>query len=116
MCPGSRRVPVGGWLIRWGNCIRSRRVRHLGPAITVIVFCDNSLNMIELKQMARQYPSWGTLIEPTDIAKLADSMGYVGIMVDDSKGLETVLASGAPAKCPLVIGFTIDPAQVAAQF
>ena len=33
----------------------------------VVVFCDNSLNRIELKQMARQYPSWGTVIEPTDM-------------------------------------------------
>lgn len=33
-----------------------------------VVFCDNSLNRIELKQMARHYPSWGTRIDPTDIA------------------------------------------------
>ena len=27
-----------------------------------VVFCDNSLNRIELEQMARHYPSWGTRI------------------------------------------------------
>ena len=93
-----------------------RLAATLGLAITVIVFCDNSLNRIELKQMARQYPSWGTLIEPTDIAKLAESMGCAGVMVNDSKGLETILASDPPSDCPLVIGVTIDPAQYVAQF
>jgi len=93
-----------------------RLASSLGLAFTVIVFCDNSLNRIELKQMARQYPSWGTLIEPTDIAKMAESMGCAGVTVDDSKALETVLASKAPDDRPLVIGVTIDPAQYAAQF
>jgi len=37
----------------------------------VVVFCDNSLNRIELKQSGRNYPSWGTLIEPIDLEKLA---------------------------------------------
>ena len=41
-------------------------------AMTVIVFCDNSLNRIELKQLARQYPGWGTLIDPIDVARLAN--------------------------------------------
>jgi hypothetical protein len=31
------------------------------------VFCDGSLNRIEIKQANRNYPSWGTPIEPTEI-------------------------------------------------
>lgn len=93
-----------------------RLAASLGLAITVVVFCDNSLNRIELKQMARQYPSWGTLIEPTDIPMMAESMGCAGVTVDDRQGLETILASDPPADRPLVIGVTIDPAQYAAQF
>src|SRR3546814_16951585 len=42
-----------------------RLAATLKLGITVVVFCDNSLNRIELKQMQRQYPSWGTLIAPT---------------------------------------------------
>ncbi len=82
----------------------------------VVVFCDNSLNRIELKQMARQYPSWGTLIEPTDISLLARSMGCDGVDVDSIKGLEGVLAGSRAKDRPLVIGARIDPAQYAAQF
>jgi acetolactate synthase-1/2/3 large subunit len=82
----------------------------------VVVFCDNSLNRIELKQMNRQYPSWGTLIEPTDMSLLARSMGCDGVDVDDAKGLEAALSGPRAADRPLVIGARIDPSQYAAQF
>lgn len=82
----------------------------------VIVFCDNSLNRIELKQAARSYPSWGTLIEPTDIGMLARAMGCDGVDVDSVRGLEAVLSGPRAPDRPLVIGAKIDPAQYAAQF
>ncbi len=81
----------------------------------VIVFCDGSLNRIELKQMKRNYPSWGTLIEPVDLAQLAPAMGCDGVMVDNAGALHDALARRAPGR-PLVIGAVIDPAQYAAQF
>jgi len=82
----------------------------------VVVFCDNSLNRIELKQMARQYPSWGTLIEPTDMSLLARSMGCDGIDVDSIRVLEAALDGPRAKDRPLVIGAKIDPAQYAGQF
>jgi len=82
----------------------------------VVVFCDNSLNRIELKQSGRNYPSWGTLIEPIDLEKLAQSMGCEGVMVDSAAALERVLGAKRPADRPLVAGVKIDPAQHAAQF
>jgi acetolactate synthase-1/2/3 large subunit len=82
----------------------------------VVVFCDNSLNRIELKQARKNYPSWGTLIEPTDLEKLAQSMGCEGLMVDSAAALERVLGGKRPDDRPLVVGATIDPAQYAAQF
>jgi len=82
----------------------------------VVVFCDNSLNRIELKQGQRKYPSWGTLIDPTDVAKLAESMGCAGTVVDSAAGLERLLAAQRPADRPLVVGAEIDPAQYVAQF
>lgn len=82
----------------------------------VIVFCDNSLNRIELKQIQRKYPSWGTLIDPTDMVKLAQSMGCEGETVDSAAALERVLAERRPSDRPLVIGAQIDAAQYLAQF
>jgi len=88
----------------------------LGLGLTVVVFCDNSLNRIELKQMARQYPSSGTRIEPTDMVKLAESMGCNGIAVNNIQELEKAFADGGAPDRPLVIGANIDPAQYATQF
>ncbi|MBI3709634.1 MAG: thiamine pyrophosphate-binding protein [Proteobacteria bacterium] len=93
-----------------------RLAASLKLSMLVVVFCDNSLNRIELKQMARQYPSWGTLIDPTDMAKLGQSMGCDGVDVDSARDLERVIAGGPAADRPLVVGAKIDPAQYAAQF
>jgi acetolactate synthase-1/2/3 large subunit len=82
----------------------------------VIVFCDNSLNRIELKQAQRSYPSWGTLLDETDLGRLAESMGCAGTMVDTPAELERALAAPRPTDRPLVIGARIDPAQYLAQF
>jgi acetolactate synthase-1/2/3 large subunit len=84
--------------------------------LLVVVFCDNSLNRIELKQANRNYPSWGTLIEATDIERLAGSMGCEGAMADTAAALSRLLAGERPRDRPLVIGARIDPAQYAAQF
>jgi acetolactate synthase-1/2/3 large subunit len=83
--------------------------------LAVVVLCDNSLNRIEIKQANRNYPSWGTRIEPVDIARLAPAMGCDGAMVDSAGALQDALAQRSPTR-PLVIGATIDPAQYTAQF
>ena len=93
-----------------------RVAASLKIAPVVVVFCDNSLNRIELKQSARQYPSWGTRIDATDIALLAQAMGCDGINVASARELEAALAAPRSPDRPLVIGATIDPAQYAAQF
>jgi acetolactate synthase-1/2/3 large subunit len=84
--------------------------------LVVVVFCDRSLNRIELKQRARDYPSWGTTIEATDVALLARAMGCDGLNVDSASDLESALAAPRSHDRPLVIGARIDPSQYAAQF
>jgi acetolactate synthase I/II/III large subunit len=93
-----------------------RVAASLGLALTVVVFCDDSLNRIELKQAKRGYPAWGTRIEATDIERLAQSMGCDGVAVDTATALETALKQPRSERRPLVIGARIDPAQYGAQF
>jgi acetolactate synthase-1/2/3 large subunit len=88
-----------------------RLAASLKLGMTVVVFCDNSLNRIELKQLSRQYQSWGTLIDATDTVKLAESMGCEGHEVSTAKELDRVLASASPKGAPVVIGAMIDPQQ-----
>ena len=93
-----------------------RVAASLKIAPIVVVFCDNSLNRIALKQTARHYPNWGTSIEATDISLLARAMGYDGVNVDSREALERALSGPRADDRPLVIGAKIDPAQYAAQF
>jgi acetolactate synthase-1/2/3 large subunit len=93
-----------------------RLAASLRLGLLVVVFCDDSLNRIEIKQAQRNYPSWGTLIDPTDLARLAPAMGCEGVMVDSEAALTRTLAEARPADRPLVIGARIDPTQYRAQF
>lgn len=93
-----------------------RLAASLKLGLKIIVFCDNSLNRIELKQMARQYPSSGTTIDPTDVVKLSESMACDAIEADTIAGLEKALSAAQSPDRPLVIAANIDPAQYAAQF
>lgn len=93
-----------------------RLAASLGLPLLVVVFCDNSLNRIEIKQANRKYPSWGTLIEPTDIARLAQSMACEGAVVERAPALARLLAEKRPQDRPLVVGARIDPAQYTQQF
>jgi acetolactate synthase-1/2/3 large subunit len=93
-----------------------RLASSLKLGLKIIVFCDNSLNRIELKQMARQYPSSGTTIDPTDMVKLSESMDCDAIEADTPAALRKALSAPQSPDRPLVIAANIDPAQYAAQF
>lgn len=92
-----------------------RLAASMGLGIKVLVLVDNSLNRIEMKQMARKYPSTGTLIEPVDVPMLARSMACEGLDVRTEIELADAMATD-PDGVPLVVGVHIDPAQYAAQF
>lgn len=89
---------------------------ELKTAPLVVVFCDDSLNRIELKQMRRQYPAAGTRMMSVDVAKAADAMGCHSHYADSRSSLDRALAADRPADRPTVIAARIDPAQYAAQF
>jgi acetolactate synthase-1/2/3 large subunit len=88
----------------------------LGLGIVVIVFCDNSLNRIELKQMALKYPSYGTRFKSSDFVKIAEGMGCDAVHVETPAELSRAVTSSSPRTRPLVVEAVIDPAQYVAQF
>jgi acetolactate synthase-1/2/3 large subunit len=93
-----------------------RVAASLGLGVLVIVFCDNSLNRIELKQIVKQYPSCGTRFESSDIVKLAEAMGCDGARADSAVALSGIVARAAGLTRPLVVEARIDPTQYVAQF
>lgn len=88
----------------------------LGLGVVVIVFCDNTLHRIEIKQTRKNYPSVGTRFDASDLVKLAESMHCHGERVDNSTALERVLGQASALDRPLVIEARIDPSQYNSQF
>ncbi|MBV9521461.1 MAG: thiamine pyrophosphate-binding protein, partial [Alphaproteobacteria bacterium] len=88
----------------------------LGLGLIVVVFCDNSLNRIEIKQLAKQYASTGTRFAASDLVKLAEAMGCHGLAVADQAALQNAVAGAGRLDRPLVIEARIDPAQYSSQF
>ncbi len=84
--------------------------------LVVIVFCDNTLHRIEIKQTRKHYPPVGTRFDASDLVKLAESMGCHGERVEDARTLERVLTQANGLDRPLLVEARIDPTQYNAQF
>jgi acetolactate synthase I/II/III large subunit len=88
----------------------------LGVPLTVVVFADNSLNLIELRQQLKGYPPTATRTESTDLPALAQAMGCDGVRADTPAALEKALAGFATRTRPLVVEARIGTAQYEKQF
>ncbi|MGH3742028.1 MAG: thiamine pyrophosphate-binding protein [Micromonosporaceae bacterium] len=88
----------------------------LGLPVVFVVFVDHSLNRIELKQMALDYPSTATRIEDMDLVALAESMACDGVRVSSQAELEKALSGVASLSRPLIVEARIDPSQYESQF
>jgi thiamine pyrophosphate-dependent acetolactate synthase large subunit-like protein len=93
-----------------------RIASSLGLPVTVVVFADNSLNRIELRQQSAGYPPTATRIEGMDLVALAEAAGCDGIRADTPAALEQALAGLAARSRPPIVEARIDPAQYEAQF
>ena len=89
---------------------------ELGLGLVIIVFCDNSMNRIELKQMQLGYPATGTRFEASNLVGLAESMGCDGERAETPKALEKVLGRAQGLNRPLLVEAHIDPTQYEVQF
>jgi acetolactate synthase-1/2/3 large subunit len=89
---------------------------ELGLGLVIVVFCDGSMNRIELKQMQLGYPSTGTKFKSADLVGLAQAMGCDGERAETPKQLQDVLARADGLNRPLVVEARIDPTQYEVQF
>ncbi|MGD0239560.1 MAG: thiamine pyrophosphate-binding protein [Streptosporangiaceae bacterium] len=93
-----------------------RIASSLGLPVTVVVFADNSLNRIELRQQSVGYPPTATRMDGMDLVALAEATGCDGIRADTPAALEKALAGLTARTRPLIVEARIDPAQYQAQF
>jgi acetolactate synthase-1/2/3 large subunit len=93
-----------------------RLASALGASVAFVVFCDGSLNRIELKQMVAGYPSTATRIEDMDLVAMAQAMEADGVRVDSREELDKALTGIGDLSRPLVVEARIDPSQYESQF
>jgi acetolactate synthase-1/2/3 large subunit len=89
---------------------------EMGLGLVIVVFCDGSMNRIELKQMQLGYPSTGTKFKQSDLVGMAQAMGCDGERAETPKALEDVLAHANGLNRPLLVEASIDPTQYEVQF
>ena len=93
-----------------------RIASSLGLPVTVVVFADNSLNRIELRQQSAGYPPTATRMDGMDLVALAEATGCDGARADTPAALEKALSGLAARSRPLIVEARIDPTQYETQF
>lgn len=71
--------------------------RDLNLAVPVVVFVDEQLALIELKQRGDQLPNLGVDFQGTDFAGVAEALGGKGVTVQNRADLQTALQAALEA-------------------
>ncbi len=80
----------------------------LGLPVTIVVFVDQSLALIEKKQRERQMPNQGVDFGPTDFVKLAEAFGGTGVTVRDRPALRRAIEGALESDRFTIIAAEID--------
>ncbi len=73
-------------------------IRDAKLPIIIIVFVDESLALIEMKQRAMKFENTGVDFEPTDFVSIGRAYGFHSEWVEDAQNLETELNSALKRK------------------
>ena len=84
-------------------------LRDLGLAVIVVVFVDESLALIELKQRNVGHANLGVDFGESDFAAVASALGLHGAWADDRETLETELSQALERNGASVIACRIGP-------
>ena len=82
----------------------------------MVVFADNSLNRIELRQQQMGYPPTATRMDGMDLVTLAEAMDCDGIRAETPAALEKALDGFATRSRPLIVEARVDTTQYESQF
>ncbi|MBI4536408.1 MAG: thiamine pyrophosphate-binding protein [candidate division NC10 bacterium] len=99
-------VGDGGFLASLGTLATAA---HRRLPLTVIVFADQSLNLIRALQEQRRYAPLGVTLPSIDFPRLAEGLGALGIVVESETAFAGALADALAASQPAVIAVRIRP-------
>lgn len=89
---------------------------RLGLDITVVVFNDAALSLIDLKQRGRGLATSGVRYPRQDLASVARALGWRAWAVAEEVALEPALAKAMAAPGPALVDVAIDPGGYPEQF
>ncbi|GGE36604.1 acetolactate synthase [Agaricicola taiwanensis] len=87
-----------------------------GLPIIVIVFDDEQIGLIRIKQELKGLPPHGIHVGGCDWAKIAQGFGVDGTVVDSENGLQDAIAAALKSSRTTVIGVRIDGSGYVDQF
>ena len=83
--------------------------------IVVIVFNDQSLSLIDIKQQQRGLPTRGVRWRPPDFAATMEGLGGRGFRVDNARGYHAALTQALNNEGPSLIDVRVNPGGYLAQ-
>ena len=95
----------GGLLMCLGEL---KTAAELGANLTIIVFNDGRLSLIDIKREDRQMPDLGLSWTPPDFAAVARGFGFNAWRVDTASALRSSLTAAAAAAGPRLLDIHID--------
>lgn len=102
----------GGLLMALGELATATT---LGAKLTIVVFNDATLSLIDIKKSGRALPG-GTLGWPmADFAGIMRSLGGIGFRAEDEAGYRAALAEALAAPGPALVDVRVDPGSYPAQ-
>ena len=110
--PDSRVVALagdGGFSMLIGDLITA--VTHHLP-ITVVVFNNSKLGLIQMEQEAEGMPEFATRLDNPDFAEVARAMGAEGHRVERPEELGPALAAAMASARPAVVDVVVNPEEI----
>ena len=84
---------------------------RLGVRLIVVVFDDEALSLIKLKQIRIKQPANGVDFGPTDYVALAKAYGITGYSVTSEESFRTALQEALQSEHPTLISVKVDAAE-----
>ena len=95
----------GGFLMNCGELMTARR---LGLPVVILVLCDRSLSLIEIKQNWKQVPLYGTDLYEGDYFAADQFLGVPVLPARDAAELRASLKTAFATKGPVIIEAVVD--------
>ena len=84
-------------------------VRRHGLPVTIVVFNNSSLGMVELEMLVEGLPAHGTTNDDVDYAAVADGVGIPAIRITDPAEVRDGLARALDTSGPVLVDVVTDP-------